>query len=496
LEWNQFEKGIKKIIGELEVIKPRKPKPLIIQDAIYGPIKLDKMAVSLLENPLMQRLRLIKQLGCANFVFPSANHNRFEHSIGVYFVTCRIIEQLEKEIVKFKLEINGDTFDTLKNTMKAAAILHDIGQPPFSHVLEPFLEIAFIKRIEEGKIEPAAPHELLSKIIIEKSQYINDILDEYSVDKKWIGNFITGKPMDNKWLFAQKVINGDIDADKIDYLLRDAYFTGVPFGKIDHHRILNMFTIWDDQQAFQLAGILKGYMAFESLVISRLQMFASVYNHHTSRVASSMLRYSLSEEIGEDMRNNPSWLLYHVDASIIGRVAKLRGFRSMNRAKNKLGFNLFCRKLYKRFLKTEEEIIIKSTNVRNFMNRNKPYLNENSIRMNNEINRKIQEIQEISKSDNFSLDLPYVIIDIPKPKLFSDMDFPLRDPSDPNSLDVQQLKYVGRFLKYIPSHLPVIPWISYCFIQNKKDKNLNDKIKSQIINYFKERFNLRFWSER
>ncbi|MHA1132059.1 MAG: HD domain-containing protein, partial [Candidatus Helarchaeota archaeon] len=165
MEWNQFEKGIKKIIGELEVIKPRKPKPLIIQDAIYGPIKLDKMAVSLLENPLMQRLRLIKQLGCANFVFPSANHNRFEHSIGVYFVTCRIIEQLEKEIVKFKLEINGDTFDTLKNTMKAAAILHDIGQPPFSHVLEPFLEIAFIKRIEEGKIEPAAPHELLSKII-------------------------------------------------------------------------------------------------------------------------------------------------------------------------------------------------------------------------------------------------------------------------------------------------------------------------------------------
>lgn len=494
--WNQFEKNIKRIIDELEVLSKREPKPLIIQDAIYGPIKLDKIAISLLENPLMQRLRFISQLGCANFVFPSANHNRFEHSIGVYFITCKIIEQLEKEMKKIDLDIHNDDLEILKNTMKAAAILHDIGQLPFSHVLEPFLEIAFIERIQEKKIESAAPHELLSKLIIEKSQHINDILEENSVNTEWIGNFITGKPMeDNKFLFAQKVINGDIDADKIDYLLRDAYFTGVPFGKIDHDRILNMFTIWDDGQAFQLAGILKGYMAFESLVISRLQMFTSVYNHHTSRVASSMLQYSLNEQLKENSRKNPSWLLYHVDSSIIGLIAKLRGFKSMKWAENKLGFNLLYRKFYKRFLMTKEEIIIRNVNVEKFMERNKPYLNENRIKMNEEVNSIIQENRDISNSDIFNQNLPYILIDIPKRKLFSDMEFALVDPSDPEFRDVQHLKYVGRFLQHLPRDLPVIPWISYCFIQNKKDENLNAKIKEIVINFFKEKYNLRFWTQ-
>ena len=498
MNWNQFEKGIVDTINHLETIHKKKiSDAIIIQDAVYGPIKLDKLAISLLEHPLIQRLRYIKQLGCANYVYPSANHNRFEHSLGVYFITCNIIEQLKKELIRQGINLEKDLdFKTLGNAMKAAAILHDIGQPPFSHDLEPFLETAFIQKMESGEIEKAAPHELLSKLIIEKSDFISNICEEFSIDKSLVGNFITGNEMkDSRYLFAQKVINGDIDADKIDYLLRDAHFTGVPFGRIDYDRILNMFTVWDDGQAFQLAGIKKGYMAFESLVISRFQMFIAVYNHHTSRVASAMLLYRFNELQKIGIEITPDQLLSQVDASILSKIANLEGQEPNQGAENNIGFNLMCRNLFKRFLLTDEEIIIKNQKVKNFMARFKPYYFTNQMKINDEINSIIKEKKDISNSKDFYHNLPYILIDIPKEKLFSDLNFVLIDPADPNIEEVQQLRYIGRFLRHLSPLSPIIPWISYGFIQNRNNGDLNTKIKDLVLKYFKDKFDVKFWVE-
>ncbi|MHA1757759.1 MAG: HD domain-containing protein, partial [Promethearchaeota archaeon] len=460
MDYNKFEKKVKEIISYFDSLKPKShSKSIIVQDAIYGPIKLDELAVSLLETPLMQRLRYIKQLGCANYVFPSANHTRFEHSLGVYYITCRIIEQLENEIKKIdtNYEQNLD-FKNLKKEIKAAAILHDIGQTPFSHDLEPFLEIIF--NIKKKKREEGAPHELLSKLIIQKSGLISEIFEENSIRKDYVGDFITGEQIqDFNYPFAQNIINGNIDADKIDYLLRDAYFTGVPLGKIDHNRIINMFTIWNDGQAFQLAGILKGYIAFESLVISRFQMYSSVYNHHTIRAVSSMLLHSFDESIKKEEKENPSWLLYNIDASIIQKIGSLKGNDLSEILKRKIGVNLLFRNVYKRFLETREEII-KNQKVKNFLDREEPYLYKNRMSLNNELNLEIKNSNYFQNNNDFE-SLPFILIDIQKLKPFRDIDFALIDPKDPNTSEVLQLMYVGRFLRHIHSNIQMIPWSSY-----------------------------------
>ncbi|MBD3227911.1 MAG: HD domain-containing protein [Candidatus Lokiarchaeota archaeon] len=443
----------------------------------------------------MQRLRYIKQLGCASYVFPSANHTRFEHSLGVYFITCKIIEKIQSEIKKnYRDQISDSEFKELKKAMKAAALLHDIGQTPFSHDLEPYLYDFFLEKIENDDLEDAAAHELLSKLIIQKSDRISEIFNEHSIDKELVGNFITGKQLENyEYIFAQKVINGDIDADKIDYLLRDAYFTGVPFGNIDYNRILDMFTIWDDGQALQLAGIKKGYNAFESLVISRFQMYTSVYNHHTNRVVSTMMLYAFTECLKDEEKKDPSWLLYNIDDSIVSRIGSRDGNKLREIAPKKLGIQILFRNLYKRFLKTNEEILIKNVKIKNLMNRHKPFLYNNQFKIINEIGEELSNKNIITRTESLNHNIPYILIDIQKEKYFKDLNFVLIDPKDPDMEEVPHLKYIGRFLRHIKTDKPIIPWISYAFIQNKVNNRINREIEMSVKNYFNDNLGHEFW---
>ena len=246
-----------------------------IKDSVHDPITIDGLALDLLDTSPVQRLRHIKQLGTVSLVYPSANHTRFEHSIGVYHLACEVTNHLEIP-------------SEIANHIRAAAMLHDIGHSPYSHNIEPLLNhrIGF----EHENIE-----ELLT------STPLCSVLETHNIDPNMIANLIIGKGQ-----YGQ-IISSSIDVDRMDYLVRDAHHTGVPYGAIDHGRLVRELTFVDDELVLSASG--GNVQAAESLLLARTLMGPTVYNHHVARISKSILRrateFLLDSEIikENDLRN-------------------------------------------------------------------------------------------------------------------------------------------------------------------------------------------------
>jgi len=224
-----------------------------IRDPIHGYVELDEMALDLADTQEMQRLRWIKQLGLANLVYPGANHTRFEHSLGAYHLSALLARHLELD-VDDRAEI------------QAAALLHDVGHGPFSHVTEKVLS-AYLR--EE--------HENVSDRL--KRGELGDVLADYGLKPYRIQRLISGET------HLGQMVSGEIDVDRMDYLTRDAHYTGVAYGVVDYQRLMKTMTIRDGQLALEEGGV----HAAESLLVSRLLMYPTVYFHHVSRIAQKML---------------------------------------------------------------------------------------------------------------------------------------------------------------------------------------------------------------
>ena len=223
----------------------------IIHDPIHGSIRIEGIILELLHSPELQRLRDIKQLGLTNLVFPGANHTRFEHSLGVYYLTNKICEELSLE----------------KDILNAAAVLHDSGHLPFSHTLE-YLSKIYLKKDH-------------TDLACENVLRVADILERYDVNPEEIIRIIKHREKG----YRSQIISGDLDVDRIDYLLRDSHYTGVAHGIIDVERILKTIEIRDG-----VLGISrKGVLAVEGMLIARDLMYSSVYFHKTARICESML---------------------------------------------------------------------------------------------------------------------------------------------------------------------------------------------------------------
>jgi len=226
-----------------------------IRDPVHGDIGINELELAILDTPEMQRLRGIKQLSFCSLVYPGANHTRFEHSLGCMQVSGRIAKTLD--------------FDE-DSTQKArlAALLHDVGHLPFSHSLEGLFEI---------------PHEEASKNIINKSE-ISGILSDNGFRSREISDLVNGEDYG-------VVVSSQIDADRMDYLLRDSHYTGVAYGAIDIDRIISVMGVEKKGMYFHE----KGLVALESLLVGRNQMFAAVYTHHTVRVAEAMFEQAVGQ---------------------------------------------------------------------------------------------------------------------------------------------------------------------------------------------------------
>lgn len=296
-------------------------------DAVWGPVEFNSAEIAILDSPLLQRLRKIKQLGLASYVYCDADYSRFSHTIGVFYLAERMAAIISKRK-------KGDKFDFIQ-IAKLAALFHDTGHMYFSHVSEYyFLEYETFKRYGEVKAavsrfkeaidKNVALHEMIGVIIVQSPatrkllEKIATWMDGINIRNnkdldelvEYISCMIVGVANDEEILPYYQIINGSVDADKCDYLSRDSHATNVPVA-VDIERLVHKLTVDEDTDHGQKSQIWNGdenrkvyYLpavkesaeeALNQLLMARTIMFKSVYYHQKVRTAEVMLRNIFSE---------------------------------------------------------------------------------------------------------------------------------------------------------------------------------------------------------
>lgn len=306
--YNDFMSRIDKIVNKYLCIHSgieyhQFPDDKVINDPIWGCVKFNSWEVSIIDTPLFQRLRDIYQVGLGVFTYPSARHSRFEHSLGVVAMASRMIESLKLQNLGF---ISISEYEVMD--VRLAALLHDIGHCFYSHLSESFygdlpefVELKKYFNLQFG-VKPK-PHEIFSFMIINTNSF-KDFLEKNNIlDSKYIvasgdltelmtriGNMIIGVTnlgrksegkQKKKYSFLTRIINGDIDADKLDYIKRDSYTSGLPL-TFDIERLLYKMTIRepDDSNEYQLVVDISGITAVEEITFSKLMLNNYIYHHH------------------------------------------------------------------------------------------------------------------------------------------------------------------------------------------------------------------------
>ncbi|EMA50374.1 HD domain-containing protein [Halococcus thailandensis] len=242
-----------------------------IKDSVHDHIEISGVAQALLDTPAVQRLRHVRQLGTVDLVYPSANHTRFEHSLGVYHLADRALSQLGIEGVRAE-------------RVRAAAILHDVGHGPYSHNLE-----ALIQR-RTGNY-----HDDVDELLA--TGEVADVLADHDLDPERIANLVAGEGR------LGQLVSGELDVDRMDYLVRDALHTGVPYGTIDHGRLVRELRFLDGELVLAEGNV----QTAEALLLARALMNPVVYSHPVARIGKAMLRRAterlLDDELsGADLR--------------------------------------------------------------------------------------------------------------------------------------------------------------------------------------------------
>ena len=293
---------------------------LDIIDPIHDFVRVNSNELKIIDTPIFQRLRRIRQLSGAHLIYPGAQHTRFEHSLGVMHIASMAGHALnEKGIV---------SSDNIQN-LRFAGLLHDIGHGPFSHLFEELLQ----KR--------KMSHEDMGRNIILKTQ-IGDLISANGFDKKFITELAFGN---SKFQFMNEIISGALSADIMDYLLRDGYFTGAEHAKIDHNRLTYSLDVYKNKLALEKSALVN----FETMMISRYQMFKAVYFHKTVRAGEVMLlesMYLAEEELGLSSISLDEYLKL-TDEVILSKLLNLPERNSKLRIAKKIATDYLNRNLFK-----------------------------------------------------------------------------------------------------------------------------------------------------
>ncbi|MCU4925668.1 HD domain-containing protein [Halobacteria archaeon AArc-dxtr1] len=276
----------------------------IVKDSVHDHIEVASVARDLLDTPAVQRLRGIRQLGTVSLVYPSANHTRFEHSLGVYHLACEALSHLG---------IEGQQ----ASRIGAAALLHDVGHGPFSHNLEP------LTYRRTGRYHDDV-HDLLA------SGPVGEVLRDHDLEPDAIADLVAGEGR-----YGQ-LVSGELDVDRMDYLVRDAHHTGVPYGTIDHGRLVRELTFVDDELVLREGNV----QTAESLLVARALMNPTVYSHSVARISKVMLRRA-AEALLEADETDADSLQRMDDHDLIAALRRCEATRDLSR-------RLDHRDLYKR----------------------------------------------------------------------------------------------------------------------------------------------------
>tara|TARA_B100000902_G_scaffold26988_4_gene32514 strand:+ start:4008 stop:5324 length:1317 start_codon:yes stop_codon:yes gene_type:complete len=400
----------------------------VINDTIHGSFSIDGVREDLLSTPEFNKLSHIKQLGLAHLVFPGAHHTRFEHSLGVSHLAGRMANSLSLS-------------DEESTIVEVAAMLHDVGHGPYSHTLEHILHErggADHMHITEGII--TGDYDILSdeeRSLFPERRTVPEILESYGIDPKEVSSLIHGPDAGGKernlfhWgegaeaFHSQDhtmghLVHGPVDCDQMDYLLRDAHFTGVRHGIIDHHRLIHCM----ERHSGDIAVTEGGLSALEGMMTARALMYSAVYFHRVTRITEVML--SRAVERCEDSLPEAVQMQRMVDAEVWHALDSAGPFAK----------DMIKRLKYRRLLK-------------NCLTRRMDELDSNQIdrliHLATNSDERIQVEDEIARRSG--LESGYVCIDVPSIKLL------LSEPRM-SAVDVRIIGKDGR-TRWFREHTPV-----------------------------------------
>ena len=233
-----------------------------IKDPIHGYVRISETERSIIDTRPVQRLRRIRQLAGSEFVYPAANHTRFEHVIGAMHLAGALAQALPIDVPERQQE-----------QLRLAALLHDIGHGPFSHVFEPLLAKYLGKN-----------HEDFVPWLVNETE-IAQRLESADLNPKILGRLAIGKLSDGKQPFLDQIISSGVDVDKMDYVVRDSFHTGAGYGSVDVHRLLYTMDIVENKLSVDGAAV----ATLESFLLARFESFRTIYFHKASRAVQIMI---------------------------------------------------------------------------------------------------------------------------------------------------------------------------------------------------------------
>lgn len=282
-----------------------------VLDPVHGTIELNRSEVAVLDSAAYQRLRSIKQLGFSEFSFPGATHNRYLHSLGVCHLAGRAFDSIFS-----KYSFASEDFKRrMRQTVRLAALLHDIGHGPLSHttedVMPPLKDLnvkAYEKRAVKVKPDRLANHEDYTIKFLTDSSLTDVLRTNFNdIDPMAIASlidlqlpeptdFFKDKTLSFRFILSQ-IVSSEMDVDRMDYLERDAYFCGTNYGKVELGWLIRNLTFYENQGQLHLALNRRALYSFDDFLLSRHHMHLMVYFHHKSIVFEEMLsRYLTSED--------------------------------------------------------------------------------------------------------------------------------------------------------------------------------------------------------
>ena len=237
-----------------------------IKDPIHGYVRISEVEKTIIDTRPVQRLRRLRQLAGSEFVYPAANHTRFEHVIGAMHLAGVL-----SEVLPTHLDLHT------QEQMRLAALIHDIGHGPFSHVFEPLM----VRHLNKT-------HEDFVPWLVNETE-IRDKLDNAGFDPRKLGLLAVGRLKDGKKPYLDQIISSSVDVDKMDFLVRDSFHTGAGYGSVDVHRLLYTMDVINGNLSVDGRAV----ATLESFLLARLESFRTIYFHRASRAVQIMIVQAL-----------------------------------------------------------------------------------------------------------------------------------------------------------------------------------------------------------
>ena len=271
-----------------------------LRDPVHGPIRVSSAELRVIDSPVFQRLRGVKQLGFAEYVFPGAVHNRYLHSIGAMHLAGSAFDA----VAQAQAWAPSLDLARLRQAIRLAGLLHDIGHAPLSHAAESLMPEKTALGLERYGVEggQASHEDMTLKLLVDSAlaETIADAFRPLGVTAETVAALFgvkTDAPADALWLegrdaqpLLKAMVAGELDVDRMDYLLRDSYFTGVRYGQYDIAWLLSNLLAVDDDGAWRLGIEARALPAFEHFLLARYHMFQMVYFHPKSDIYDAMLK--------------------------------------------------------------------------------------------------------------------------------------------------------------------------------------------------------------